>query len=493
MKISIITVTLNSKKTILYTLNSIITQSYKNIEHIIVDGGSTDGTLELINKYNFKNRKIFRQTKSGIYNAMNLGILKSTGDFICILNSDDIFNSVNTIKEVVKEIKKNPDFNIYIGSVAYFNDDSFEKINRYYSSQNFKIGHLYYGIMPPHPATFVRRKLYLDNNLYKENFKIAADFEFFLKNFLKKKKTFKKIKILVTRMKTGGISGKDIFSYIITTIEIIKSFRINYIEYNLLYILLRFPAKILQFFFINKKKLNCSFKIRLSKFFYENYEYDFQLIKEINKINLNKNFILSAMNLAFLGYYIKGDIKKNKFLINWPDGIFSKIFNKNIKKIPGREIILKIKLHKNIKEIVVLGKLNSLGKKFLEDRFKIPIKNVFLPYGSVNELIHNLNLRLKKNQLLLITLPTPKQEIIADYLSYKNKNFKIICIGGSIAIASGTEKAVPKKFINYEFLWRLRYDTLRRIRRLIVTFIFFFYGFFINKKLKNLKIKIVKS
>jgi glycosyltransferase involved in cell wall biosynthesis len=176
MKISIITVTLNSKKTILYTLNSIITQSYKNIEHIIVDGGSTDGTLELINKYNFKNRKIFRQTKSGIYNAMNLGILKSTGDFICILNSDDIFNSVNTIKEVVKEIKKNPDFNIYIGSVAYFNDDSFEKINRYYSSQNFKIGHLYYGIMPPHPATFVRRKLYLDNNLYKENFKIAADF-----------------------------------------------------------------------------------------------------------------------------------------------------------------------------------------------------------------------------------------------------------------------------------------------------------------------------
>jgi hypothetical protein len=294
-------------------------------------------------------------------------------------------------------------------------------------------------------------------------------------------------------MKTGGISGKDIFSYIITTIEIIKSFRINYIEYNLLYILLRFPAKILQFFFINKKKLNCSFKIRLSKFFYENYEYDFQLIKEINKINLNKNFILSAMNLAFLGYYIKGDIKKNKFLINWPDGIFSKIFNKNIKKIPGREIILKIKLHKNIKEIVVLGKLNSLGKKFLEDRFKIPIKNVFLPYGSVNELIHNLNLRLKKNQLLLITLPTPKQEIIADYLSYKNKNFKIICIGGSIAIASGTEKAVPKKFINYEFLWRLRYDTLRRIRRLIVTFIFFFYGFFINKKLKNLKIKIVKS
>ena len=106
MKISIVTVTLNNKNTIIHTLNSILTQSYKNIEHVIVDGGSTDGTLEIIKKYKFKDKKIIHQTKSGIYNAMNLGILKSTGDFICILNADDIFNSVNTINDVIKEIKK---------------------------------------------------------------------------------------------------------------------------------------------------------------------------------------------------------------------------------------------------------------------------------------------------------------------------------------------------------------------------------------------------
>ena len=146
MKITIVTVTLNNKNTIVHTLNSILTQSYKNIEHVIVDGGSTDGSLEIIKKYNFKNKKIIHQTKSGIYNAMNLGILKSTGDFICILNADDIFNSVNTIKDVVKEIKKKPGFSIYLGDVTYFNDDNFKKITRFYSSQQFKKNHLKFGI-----------------------------------------------------------------------------------------------------------------------------------------------------------------------------------------------------------------------------------------------------------------------------------------------------------------------------------------------------------
>ena len=491
MKISIVTVTFNSKTTLLYTLNSIITQSYKNIEHIIVDGGSTDGTLEIINKYNFTNKKIVHQDKSGIYNAMNLGILKSTGDFICILNSDDIFNSVDTIKEVVKKIKKNPDFNIYLGSVSFFNNNNFKDIIRYYSVKNFKKAHLNFGIMPPHPGAFIRRKLYLSNNLYREDFKIAADYEFFLRNFLKKKQTFKILETLITRMKTGGISGKDIFSYFITTFEIIKSFKVNNLKYNLFNILLRFPVKIKQFLFINKKTLNSSFKTKFSKFFLKYYEYDFVLIKKINKINTNNNFILSAMNLAFLGSYSNGDILKNKFLVNWPDGLFSKVLKKGIRKIPGREIILKIKLSKNISEIIVLGNLEAAGKDLLNNRFKIPIKNIPLPFGPADKIIKNLSLRIKKKQLVLITLPTPKQEIIAHHLSNNNKNFKIICIGGSIAIASGIEKKVPKIFTNFEFIWRLRYDTTRRLKRLFLTFIYFIYGYYISKKLRNLSIKIV--
>ncbi len=491
MKISIVTVTLNNKNTIIHTLNSILIQSYNNIEHVIVDGGSTDGTLEIIKKYKFKNKKIIHQTKSGIYNAMNLGILKSTGDFICILNADDIFNSVNTINDVIKEIKKKPDFSIYLGNVSFFNNDNFKKITRYYSGIRFKKDHLKFGLMPPHPGAFIKKELYLDNNLYNENFKIAADFEFFLRIFLKKNYNFLPLKTLVTRMKTGGISGKDIFSYIISTIEIIKSFKLNNINFNLIYILMRFPVKIKQFFFFNQEKLNTSFKIKISKFFSDNYEYDFRIISNINKLKQNKNFILSAMNLAFLGSYGSGDISKNKYMINWPDGIFSKILKKNIKKIPGRDIILSIKLIKNIKEIVVFGNLKPDGKKFLEKKFKLPIINIKLPYATTEKIVDNLNYRIKKKQLILITLPTPKQEIVANYLSSINRYFKIICIGGSIAIASGSEKKVPDQFINFEFIWRLRYDTIRRLKRLFLTFMYFFYSYFLSKKLKNLKIQII--
>lgn len=491
MKITIVTVTLNNKNTIVHTLNSILTQSYKNIEHVIVDGGSTDGSLEIIKKYNFKNKKIIHQTKSGIYNAMNLGILKSTGDFICILNADDIFNSVNTIKDVVKEIKKKPGFSIYLGDVTYFNDDNFKKITRFYSSQQFKKNHLKFGIMPAHPAAFIKKELYFDNNLYKENFKIASDFEFFLRVFLNKNYNFRILKTIVTRMKTGGISGKDIFSYFISTFEIIKSFKMNNLKYNLIYILIRFPVKIKQFIFFNQKKLNASFKIKISKFFSDNYEYDFKLISKIDKLNQNKNFILSAMNLAFLGSYGSGDIVKNKSMINWPDGIFSKIFKKNIKKIPGRDIILRIKLIKDIKEITVFGNLKPDGKKFLEKKFKLPVANINLPYGSNEKIIDNLNYRIKKKELILITLPTPKQEVVANHLSSVNRYFKIICIGGSIAIASGSEKKVPDQFINFEFIWRLRYDTIRRLKRLFLTFMYFFYSYFLSKKLKNLKIQVI--
>ena len=105
MKVSIITVCLNSEDTILHTLNSVLSQSYKNIEHIIVDGGSKDNTINLIKKYNFK-KKNFLKKKCSLYNSLNLGIKSSTGEIITILHSDDIFNSTNTIKDVVRKIKK---------------------------------------------------------------------------------------------------------------------------------------------------------------------------------------------------------------------------------------------------------------------------------------------------------------------------------------------------------------------------------------------------
>ena len=120
MRLSIITVTLNSKKTIISTLNSILSQTYTNIEHIIVDGGSTDGTCEIINEYKHYNKKIIIAKGSGIYEAMNLGIKMSSGDIVTILNSDDIYQNENTISEVIENISSNPNFDIFLGDVVYF-------------------------------------------------------------------------------------------------------------------------------------------------------------------------------------------------------------------------------------------------------------------------------------------------------------------------------------------------------------------------------------
>ena len=109
----------------------------------------------------------------------------------------------------------------------------------------------------------------------------------------------------------------------------------------------------------------------------------------------------------------------------------------------------------------------------------------------MKNIVKNVNTLIKKNQLVFITLPTPKQEIFANFLASKNKNFKIICIGGSIAIASGEEQEVPKIISYFEFLWRLRYETSRRIRRLLSTFYYYCYGSLFTKKIKNLKIEYI--
>ena len=157
-------------------------------------------------------------------------------------------------------------------------------------------------------------------------------------------------------------------------------------------------------------------------------------------------------------------------------------------KIPGREILKSLKLSKNIAKITVIGNLSNNGKLYLNKIFNKEVKNVILPYGSIHKILKKFKYKTSKNELIFTTLPTPKQEILADYISKNNKHFKIICIGGSISIACGDEMTVPKTIENFEFIWRLRYETNRRLYRLIYTFVFYLIGKYINKSLNNLKI-----
>lgn len=488
MRLSIITVTLNSKKTIISTLNSILAQTYKDIEHIVVDGGSTDGTLQIINQYNHHNKKVIISERSGIYKSMNLGIKAASGEIITILNSDDIYQNENSISDVMESISKCPNKSVFLGDVVYFKNTSFFNIYRYYKSKHFKRWHLKIGLMPPHPPSFIRKNIYTKYGLYYENFKIASDFEIFLRFIYKNKLDFKILNQIIVRMRMGGISGKNFKSYIISTKEILKSFELNKLKTSIFKILLRLPPKIFQYIFINKLALNNNFRLFKIKFGEDFLENSFRIIKSTNKIPYEKNFILSGLNLAFLGYYFKGEITYYKNLIHWPDGIFAKTIFDKIPKLPGRLIMKDMKLPTEIKRILVLGNLSKRNYNYLKNKFKINIEHFNLPYGNFETIKKELNFNFNKNDIIFLTLPTPKQEQIAIELAKKNNHYKIICIGASISIASGQEKSVPRYFENFEFLWRLRTEPVRRINRLFVSLYYFLKGKYFQKKLDYLNI-----
>ena len=482
MKLSIITTCLNSKDTILYTLNSIMCQTYTNIEHIIVDGGSTDGTIDIIKNYPFLNKKIFFRKNIGIYEGINYGIKKSSGEIISILNADDILQSKNIVFEMISIIKKHRNKKIFLGNVVYFNKDNFEKVSRFYPSTNFTRNQMYYGIMPPHPASFIRKEVYNKTGLYNEQFKIAGDFDMFLRAIYINKLSFKKINKTVVRMKTGGISGRDLKSYAVTTREIRTSFKINNIKNNLFRIIKRIPSKLHQYLNLDQKKLNKGFKNVLLNYGLTLTNNYFQIILNQKLIPFKKNFILSGMNLAFLGYYLKNETKSHPDQYHWPDGLFAKYLKLKIKKIPGRELLVKLKIPKSIKKINIIGNCSVRNLEYMKKKFNLPIRIIPLPYGSVESMLHKKNIILKKNHLTFITLPTPKQEMFAYKLAEKNKYFQIICIGASISLASKEEKPVPKWMSNYEFIWRLQSDTSRRVKRLLESIFHLVYGSIINKK-----------
>lgn len=221
---------------------------------------------------------------------------------------------------------------------------------------------------------------------------------------------------------------------------------------------------------------------KLHKYFYKN-KIKLRFITKSKDVKFKSNFVLSAFNLAFIGSWVSKDIKIYKELNCWPDGLFKNTLLKNVPKLPGRDLIKDIKLPPNIKKIRIIGNSSERVEQFLFKRFKIKkIINNKVPYGTIENIKKTCNFNLSKNELTLITLPTPKQEMIAEHLKDKNKNFHIICIGGGLKMASGEEKPPPKSLENYglETIWRLRSEPIRRINRLLNSFYYFLRGYIEN-------------
>lgn len=179
MKISIITVVFNGEKTIRDTIESILNQTYKDIEYIVIDGNSNDRTMNIINEFKDNISTIISEKDKGLYDAINKGISLATGDVIGLLHSDDFYTDNFAIQRVVDTFQREKRDTVF-ADLIYIKDNDFDKVLRYYSAKKFSREKLKYGLMPPHPTFFVKKEIYEKYGLYKTNYKIAADYEMFL-------------------------------------------------------------------------------------------------------------------------------------------------------------------------------------------------------------------------------------------------------------------------------------------------------------------------
>lgn len=244
MKISIITVSYNSSKTIAETLKSVQNQSYKNIEYIVIDGASTDNTANIIKKFKGIISYWVSEPDKGLYDAINKGIQKATGDYVGIINSDDVFFENDTIAKIAMFLSENPDLDAVTGDIVQHKNN---RIIRKYSSENWTPEKLKRGFMPPHPSIFIKTKLFGELGYYREDYKIGADYELIIRFFLKNKISYLHSGITTTCMMVGGASSSGLKSYKTITSEIKKAFEYNDITYKPLLVKYRFLWKIFDY------------------------------------------------------------------------------------------------------------------------------------------------------------------------------------------------------------------------------------------------------
>ena len=245
MKISIITATYNSEAHIADCVRSVNSQTYDNIEHIIIDGASKDNTVKIIEETPNRVAKIVSEPDKGIYDAMNKGIRMATGDVIGILNSDDFFTSDDVIETVVDAFNNN-DIDALYGDVHFVNPNDLNKCVRYYSSAIFKPPLFRFGFMPAHPSFYMKRECYEKHGLYALDYKIASDYDLLIRYLYTERISYKYLKKDFVTMRTGGVSTENFNSRVTLNREIVKACKKYGIKTNMFLLSLKYLYKIFE-------------------------------------------------------------------------------------------------------------------------------------------------------------------------------------------------------------------------------------------------------
>ena len=243
MKVSIITITYNAENTIFYSLNSVFSQSHKNIEHIIVDGGSKDNTVKICKEFNHIS-KLISEPDKGVYDAFNKGLKLATGDIIGFLNADDVFFNENSVQQIANAFS-NTETDIVYGNLDYVNKEG--KVIRNWISGPYEKGLVKKAWMPAHPTFYCKKEVYDRLGGYNDSFKIAGDFELCLRFLeINQVPSFYLNKKLV-KMLVGGISNSGLSSKLTILKEELRAFKINERSINPILFLLHKIKKLKQF------------------------------------------------------------------------------------------------------------------------------------------------------------------------------------------------------------------------------------------------------
>ena len=246
MIISIIVATYNSASTIGSTLESLLSQTFKNIECVIVDGSSKDNTLDIVREYEerFGGRlKWISEPDRGLYDAMNKGLAMATGDVVGILNSDDFYTSDDVLECVAREIEG---VDAVYGDIHFVDPDDLTKCVRYYSSRSFRRWQMRLGFMPAHPSFYCRRCVYQTLGAFDLQFKVAADFEQLLRLIYINRILTKYIPMDFVTMRTGGASTSGLQSHKAILRDHLRAYRKNGVRANIATESLRYAYRILQ-------------------------------------------------------------------------------------------------------------------------------------------------------------------------------------------------------------------------------------------------------
>lgn len=229
------------------TLDSVAEQDHPEIEHIVIDGGSFDGSVNILTTYSGKLTHVLSEPDEGIYDAMNKGLKLAKGDVLCFLNADDHYACPTVLSTVSKKMRTN-NLDVLMGDVGFFREQSPSKIIRRYRSDRFTPDRLGWGWMPAHPAMFITKEVVQRVGKFRTDYHIAGDFDFISRIFSDQDLKYTHIPEIMVKMQIGGISTRGVKSTIILNKEVLRACRENGIRTNIFKLLLKYPIKLLEFF-----------------------------------------------------------------------------------------------------------------------------------------------------------------------------------------------------------------------------------------------------